>query len=139
MAVNVGQRNVPDTEIVQKCYAVDSALSLLCHTLNCCKNKKFLEDGLNESVTNKITDIATDIYLNAYTANRVRLTAENVAERDAYQRVAISKCNELIAMLNVAKRVFHLRKGKVENWIRLAIGTRELLNKWRDANRKVKS
>lgn len=44
MSVNVGQRNIPKTPQVAQCYAVDSAVDLLCHTLRNCKNKVFLND-----------------------------------------------------------------------------------------------
>lgn len=68
MSVNVGQRNIPKTPQVAQCYAVDSAVDLLCHTLRNCKNKVFLND-YKDTVTDKVTATATEIYLSSYKVN----------------------------------------------------------------------
>lgn len=48
MSVNVGQRNIPKTPQVAQCYAVDSAVDLLCHTLRLCKSGKITKEKANE-------------------------------------------------------------------------------------------
>lgn len=136
MSVNVGQRNIPKTPKVAQCYAVDSAVDLLCHTLRNCKNKVFLND-YKDTVTDKVTATATEIYLSSYKANRIRVLGEEDFERrQNLQRDSIERCDELIALIYVAKRVFHLRKNKTEFWVNKIIETRELIKKWKQSDKE---
>lgn len=135
MSQNIGQRNIPDTETVNKCYAVDATLNLLVHTLRNCKNRNIFTEEYKETVTDKLTGIASDIYLSAYTANKIRVGNDEGKrnKRRELQNHSIDKCNEFLAMINVARRICHLRKGKTEYWVKMTVNTRNLLAKWRDS------
>lgn len=137
MAQNVRQRSLKNTESINKCYAVDSAMNLFIHTLRNCKNKNIFTEEYKETVTDKLTGIASDIYLLAYTANKIRVgdNTDNKIKRELLQKQAIEKCNEFLAMINVARRICHLRKGKTEYWVKMTIETRTLLAKWKDSKK----
>lgn len=136
MSVNAGQRHVPSTPQNMQCYAVDATLSLLCHTLNNCKNKVFCEEGKTR-IAERIVDTATEIYMKAYAANKIRVTNQTMRDaRSIRQTDAIIHCNELIALINAAKRIYHLRRGKTEFWVQKIIETRELLKRWHVADAK---
>ena len=48
MAVNVGQRNVPDTPANRQLIACEKAMELCLHTIKICKNKKTYYKNLAE-------------------------------------------------------------------------------------------
>ena len=135
MAVNVGQRHVPDTPQNAQCYAVDAALQLLCHTINNCKNKVFHEQNAGY-IGQRIVQTATAIYMDAYTANKIRVAQSGWDARCNRQRRAIMACDDLLALINAAKRVYHLRRNKTEYWVKMTIETRDLLKRWHAADAK---
>lgn len=138
MAVNVGQRNVPDTPQNRQLDACQSAMDLALHTIKICNNKKIFKAEYQEALTNDIIRCAKDIYIFAWNGNNVYVQPDNGRwpERERLQLMAISKCNELLALINVARRLFHLKGGKVKYWSQLTITTRTILKKWHESNVK---
>lgn len=136
MAVVVGQRNVKDNEFNNRCYAVDATLELALHTIKLCQNEKIFLPEYKETITDRLLDTSTSIYLNAYRANNINVTKDvrNWNERDSRQRAAISSCGDLLALINLAKRSFHLRSNKVNFWIGKVISAKTLLTKWNEAD-----
>lgn len=138
MAVNVGQRNVPDTSANRQLEACQKAMDLAIHTIKICKNKKIFTEEYQEALTNDIIRCAKDIYINAWNANNVYVTADNGRwkEREQLQFTAISKCNELLALINIARRLFHLKGNKVRYWSQMTLEARQMLHRWHEANAK---
>ena len=138
MAVNVGQRNVPDTPANRQCEACDKAMELALHTIKICSNKKIFTVEYQEALTDDIIKCAKNIYTYAWNGNNVYMQPGNGRwpERERYQLIAISKCNELLALINIAKRLFHLRHKKEQHWSKMTRDTRKLLSKWHEANKK---
>ena len=54
MAVNVGQRNVPDTPANRQLEACQKAMELALHTIKVCNNKKIFTVEYQEALTNDI-------------------------------------------------------------------------------------
>lgn len=138
MAVNVGQRNVKDTPANRQLEACEKAMELALHTIKICKNKNIFTVDYQEALTNDIIKCSKDIYVYAWNGNNVFVTADNGRwkERSKLQVAAISKCNELLALINIARRLFHLKGSKVKYWSQLTIETRGLIRKWHEANAK---
>ena len=138
MAVNVGQRNVPDTPANRQLEAAEKALDLALHTIKICKNKKIFLEEYQDALTNDIIRCAKDIYTYTWNANNVYVRPDNGRwrERERLQMAAISKCNELLALINIARRLFHLKGNKVRYWSQLTIDTRQMIHKWHEANAK---
>lgn len=136
MAVVVGQRNVKDNAFNNRCYAVDATLELALHTIKLCQNEKIFLPEYKETITDRLLDTSTSIYLNAYRANNINVTKDvrSWNERDSRQRAAISSCGDLLALINLAKRSFHLRSNKVNFWIGKVISAKKLLTKWNEAD-----
>ena len=136
MSVVVGQRNIRNTSFNNKCYAVDFALDLAQHTLKICANENIFTSEFKPTVTDRITNTVTNIYLNAFMANKIYVDKDvrKWNERDSRQRAAILQCDELLALINLAKRTFHLRTNKVGYWVKKTVSTRELLKKWNDSD-----
>ena len=76
------------------------------------------------------------IYLNAYHANEINASKDirKWNERDSRQRAAILMCSDLLALINLAKRAFHLRSNKVNFWIGKVVSAKKLLIKWNEAD-----
>ena len=137
MSVNVGQRNVPDTPQNRQLEACEKAMELAIHTIKVCSNKNIFAEEYQGALTNDIIRTAKDIYLNAWSGNNVYVKdGERWEERKHYQLTAITKCNELLALINIARRLFHLKGKKVKYWSGLALETRMMLRKWHEANLK---
>jgi len=138
MAVNVGQRNVPDTPGNRQLEACQKAMELALHTIKICNNKNIFAAEYQEALTNDIIRCAKDIYVYTWNGNNVYVQPGNGrwSERERLQLAAISKCNELLALINIARRLFHLKGNKVKYWSQLTIDTRGLIRKWHDANAK---
>ena len=138
MAVNVGQRNVPDTPSNRKLDACEKAMELALHTIKICNNKNIFTEEYQDALTNDIIRCAKDIYIYAWNANNVYVTKKNRErwpDRKRMQQTAISKCNELLALINIAKRLFHLKGKKTHYWSGLTIETRQMLHRWHEADR----
>lgn len=74
MAVNVGQRNVPDTPANRQLEAGQKALDLAIHTIKICGNEKIFDPKYQASLTDDIIDCAKRIYLDVWTGNNVYVT-----------------------------------------------------------------
>ena len=136
MSVNAGERNVPDSSTNRQLIALEKALDLSLHTIQLCKNKNIFKEEYQNALTNDIIRCGKDIYISAWHANNIRVGDDPylMAERDNYQRMAIDRCTELIGLINIARRLFHLKGKKVRYWTGMAIETRFMLRKWREAN-----
>lgn len=137
MSVNVGQRNVPDNPQNRQLDACEKAMELAMHTIKICTNKNIFLEEYQGALTDDIIRTAKDIYINAWSGNNVYVNSkERWAEREQYQRTAITKCNELLALINIARRLFHLKGKKVKYWSGLTLETRMMVRKWYEANLK---
>ena len=138
MAVNVGQRNVPDTPANRQLEACQKAMELALHTIKICNNKNIFTVEYQDALTNDIIRCAKDIYVFAWNGNNVYVTKDNGRweQREKLQLLAISKCNELLALINIARRLFHLKGSKVKYWSQMTLDTRMILRKWHEANAK---
>ncbi len=132
MAVNIGQRNVPDTPQNKQLQACTKAKELALHTLAICKNKNVFTEDYKNILTDDIVATAKDIFIYAFYANDIRVADSKTrwAERNRYQEIAIAKCKKLKPLISLAKSAFHLRGKKVDYWIRMLFETKTLLENW---------
>ena len=137
MAVNVGQRNVPDTPANRQLEACNVAMELAIHTIKICSNKNIFKVEYQDALTNDIINCAKDIYVLTWEANNIYVKAGDRNawnKREVRQLGAISKCNQLLALINMARRLFHLKGGKVKYWSQLTLNARGIIRRWHDAN-----
>lgn len=138
MAVNVGQRNVSDTPANRQLEAAQKALDLALHTIKICDNDNVFDPKYRASLTNDIIECAKQIYLDVWIGNNIYVKQGNGRwkNREKYQLEAIAKCNELIGLINLARRLFHLKGKKVRYWTQMTIDTSAMIRKWHEANAK---
>ena len=138
MAVNVGQRNVPDTPANRQLEVAEKALALAIHTIKICENDKIFDPKYRMSLTDNVIDCAKRIYLDVWNGNNVYVRPDNGRwqERERYQLHAMAQCSEMIGLINLSRRLFHLKGTKVRYWTQLVIDTYGLIRRWHEANKK---
>ena len=137
MSVNVGQRNVPDTPANKAFAAGEKAMEVALHTIKICKNKNIFTAEYQEALTNDIIRCAKDIYIFTWSGNNIYVSEkqkEGWPERERLQIAAYRKCNELLSLQNIARRLFHLRGKKVRYWAQLTVDARKLIKEWHRSN-----
>lgn len=114
------------------------ARELAAYTIMITKNPKVFEPAYNTAITNDIISTAKDIYISAWHANRIRVNGskEKAEERRKYQEQAISSCEDLLPLIMIAKRIFHLSGKRVKYWGKKTVDVETLLIAWKNADRK---
>lgn len=137
MSVNAGQRHIPDTPGTKSLYACDKARELAAYTQSICSNEKVFLPKYADT-TNDIVRTAREIYLSEWEANNVMVGNDLAAwiDRKKRQREAASMCNRLLALIGLAKPLYHLRGKQFRHWSELTVDTRSLLRAWMEADRK---
>lgn len=137
MSVPEGKRGKRKMEVFTK------ANELANYTIKICCNKKVFLPEYQNSMTDDIIRTAKDIFIKAWSANGIRVTdsqgkvnQEKYAERRKLQETSIRNCNDLLALMQMAQRLFHLKTKRIKYWGKMTIEVRELLKKWKDADTK---
>ena len=131
MSVPVNQRTHGKLEVCVK------ANDLCCYTLQITANKKNFTQEFQESLTNRIVEAAIDIHTLCWSANNILVNSvDDLRERTMYQEKAAIKCNILLSLIDVAKRIFHLSTKRVTYWAGKTIETRNLIRAWRESDLK---
>lgn len=117
------------------------ALGLCCYTLKITGNEKIFLPEFKEKITNEINNCALRIYTDAWAANdiMVREGYEGPAalnRRLELQSSAISHCTRLLSLINIAKKVFHLKEKRMDYWTEQIVKTRSLLRQWKDSDKQ---
>ena len=100
------------------------------HTIRICSNPKIfvIEYSL---ISNKIINLTLDIYEDVRKAASTRVhTLQEWQIRQKYQLAALSKCDALLSMIDIAKPLYHLEGKKTRYWIKLTVNTKTLLQYW---------
>lgn len=138
MAVKAGERNVPDTPQNRQLEAAWEARELALYTIQICNNKNIFLPEYQSSLTDDIIRTAKDIYIHVWTANNIRVTGSERKELFAYrsklQCRAIWDCNNLLALIGLARPLFHLKGKKVKYWSEKTLKTRNYIKKWKESD-----
>lgn len=138
MSVKVGERNVPDTPQNRQLNAVWYARELALYTIQICKNQNIFLPEYQTALTDDIIRTAKNIYINAWTANNIRVTEKQKKElwgwRSKLQRQAILDCNNLLALIGLARPLFHLKGKRIKYWSEQTIKARNYIKRWRESD-----
>lgn len=137
MSVNAGQRHIPDTTGTKSLYACDKARELAVYTQSICSNEKVFLPKYTDTTTD-IVRTAREIYLSEWEANNIVVgnDPEEWAERKKKQQKAAVMCKRLLALIGLAKPLYHLRGRQFRHWSELTVDTRSLLRAWMESDRK---
>lgn len=91
----------------------------------------------NDSLTNRVRELANEIAVLAFTANEIdlRYHPERKQERLSKQAEAISLCEVLLAEIQLCRKHFHLNHKKVLHWGEQVRNTRIALEGWHESDK----
>ena len=131
MSVNESSRTA------SKLQASVMAKSLAVYTIRICTNEKNFDPKYRACMTDKIISDAIDIFRCVWTANNIRVASEEGwKRRGALQKRAVQYCNDLLALISLAKPLFHLTTKRTEFWIGQTIEVRNTILGWHDSDRQ---
>lgn len=114
-----------------------NALYLAQYTITITKNKNIFLPEYQSALTDDLIRCAKDIYINAWKANNIRVTSqEDCKERKHLQELSILECNSLLATMQLAKKVFHLKSKRIKYWGELTIKARDGIHAWKESDTK---
>ena len=114
-----------------------NALYLAQYTITITKNKNIFLPEYQSALTDDLIRSAKDIYINAWKANNIRVTSqEDWKERKHLQELSILECNSLLATMQLAKKVFHLKSKRTKYWGELTIKARDGIRAWKESDTK---
>ena len=109
------------------------ARELAVYTIKITHNKNVFSDY--DSVVNDLQKLGKDIFIDLWYANNCDLRTESEL-RLQYQKKAIRDCYALLATIQLAQSLYHLKLKRVEYWSRMILNVRDLTRKWRDSDKK---
>lgn len=131
MSVPEGLRGTGRLEVIEK------ALDLADYTITITANPKIFLPEYQKSLTDDINRVALAIYIDAWTANNILVrNAEDFVERKRLQERAARNCNNLLALMQLAQKVFHLKLKRIQFWGEKTINARNLLRAWKESDCK---
>ena len=105
-----------------------NALYLAQYTITITKNKNIFLPEYQSALTDDLIRSAKDIYINAWKANNIRVASqEDRKERKHLQELSILECNRLLATMQHAKKIFHLKSNRIKYRGQLTIKARDRL------------
>lgn len=118
------------------------AQSLTSYTLRICKNPKVFNPEFQHLLTEKITNTSIDIFVDLWTANNILMKpgtenfTKNRKDRKELQQKAAHNCNNMLALIQIAKPIFHLTGKRVRFWGKNIIKVRNLIRAWEESDNK---
>ena len=103
------------------------AQELAIYILKTSKNEKIFKPIYKVEITDKLTTLTTNIYLNLWKANNCKLGSD---ERRKYQHLAVMNCIDFLAIWNLGIRAFHLKSKKTKYVVGKIIAIRDTTKKW---------
>ena len=131
MSVPVNQRSQGELEVNVQ------ARDLCVYTLKVTANQKWFPVE-QEAFTNKIRDVALDIYTLCWEANNIRVDdrMDRYLRRVELQEMAADRCNSLCVLLEIAKPLFHLSSKRCAYWIDKTVKLRAIIRAWASSDLK---
>lgn len=133
MSVPEGERSHGD-----KLEVLVKARELATYTLHICTNENTFPPQYQGAITGRIEDAAISIFMDCWTANNVlvREDPEKWLYRKRLQERAANNCNNLLALIQIAQSVFHLKFKRVKYWGSMVLDVRNLIRGWKTSDCK---
>lgn len=130
MSVPEGERSKSRLEVHVK------AQLLAVHTAKILSNDNIFDPKVDKELISEIRRCSRRIYAMSRQANKINAAANHVNREMRYrlQETAIVTCDEMMAYIEIAKHVFHLRHKRMKYWAGLISDTRALLQKWKESD-----
>lgn len=106
------------------------------HILIITKNEKIF-DVAYKALTEDIIHSAEHIYIFSFTANNIYAKSkESFEQRIKLETMAIQECKSLLALIDLAYQIFHLKSKKVEYVAKIVNEAEASLQNWRKSDRE---
>ena len=114
------------------------ARDLACYTIKISINEKIFDPKYKTVITDKIVSDAIDIYRKVWMANNIKVNKNQDAwtKRSKLQMEAKDLCNDMLALVGIAKPLFHLTSKRIEYWTGRVIEVREMIKSWHESDKK---
>lgn len=130
MSVPKSQRSMSKLE------AILAAKKLCEYTLQITANRNVFTEKY-DALVKSINDTVQKIYINAFSANNIYVHDKiSCLKRIDLQSNSILCCDELLALMDLAYSVFHLRMKRVDYWCSLVVNAKQLLKSWRKSDKE---
>lgn len=96
--------------------------------------KKDAQKPPQPELIGSLREIILSIYMSAYSANEVHLDENNYKHRRQLQDKSISKCDEALALIELAADIFRTPIKRVQYWSELILKTRAELTAWKKSD-----
>lgn len=108
---------------------------LVTHTIRIMSNERVFDPRYRD-FGGRVIDCAVGIGQDMWEANGIRVNNDprRWEARRALQERACRRLDTLLYLIGVCQRLYHLRRGKAEAWVRKAYEARDLARKWRDSD-----
>jgi uncharacterized Fe-S center protein len=125
MSVRVSERSQGDLDVIVK------AKQMAAHTVEITNNTNYFPKRYRMTITDKIVNKSFEIFMLLYEANEIYpRNKRDFEDRQRNQRRAMACCRTLVAMIDIAKTLFHLPDDKVKYWTRLVVEVRYMTAAW---------
>ena len=114
------------------------ANDLAVYTIRIASNPKTFDVKYQTALADDIIRTAKDIYIKCKTANDIRVGEDpyKAQMRKRLQESAIIDCCTLLALMDMAKRVYHLSAKRLKYWGKMTIEVRDMIRRWKDSDSK---
>ena len=100
------------------------------------RNEKIF-DVSYKALTEDIVHSAENIYIHSYTANNIYARGkDNFEQRVELETMAIMECKKLLALIDLAHQLFHLKSKKVEYIVKIVNDAEKSIQAWRKSDRE---
>lgn len=132
MSVTANRRRSGKLEVLTK------ANELCVYTIKICANPNIFLPEFQNALTDDIIKTSKNIFMYAWKANGIVVgrNYENKISRLNYQELAIDSCNDLLALMQIAQKLFHLKSKRIEYWGKLTIEVRTMLRAWKNSDER---
>lgn len=105
------------------------------HTLRITSNRNVFFEGFDD-VLEDIRQTAINIHINCWIANNIRVNnnMDRYHRRIELQARAVDLCIKMGALIDLAKKLWHLSGSKVKYWNNLLVELRTIISAWRSSD-----
>jgi hypothetical protein len=106
------------------------------HIIIITRNEKIFDVSF-KALTEDIIHSAENIFIHCYTANNIYASGqENFEQRIKLETMAILECKSLLALIDLAHQVFHLKSKKVEYVAKIIGEAEQSIQSWRKSDKE---
>ena len=110
---------------------------LAMYTIQITSNEKVFIPAYKTAMVDKLVGTAIDIHTACWAANNIRVQSKEELEARLHcQTEAVRHCNKMLALIDIAWKLYHLAGRRVQYWTRKTVNARNLIRAWKKSDMK---